>query len=134
MVFGSGVVGLSVPFPHAHSTHDCIHSISLSRPSMLPILHSVCSFLTQRPLSVLPHAWSSPSCRWFYSSSHRAVVVHLHAEGSLHEQAGDLRCYTHMGRDLVCLFLIHAQREAIHSHGCLSICVHKRSCPSSRTG
>ena len=24
--FGSGVVGLSVPFPCPHSTHDCIHS------------------------------------------------------------------------------------------------------------
>ena len=31
IVFGSGVVGLLVPCPHAHSTHDCIHSIPLSR-------------------------------------------------------------------------------------------------------
>ena len=26
IAFGSGVAGLSVPFPHAHSTHDCLHS------------------------------------------------------------------------------------------------------------
>ena len=26
IVFGSGVAGLSVPFPRAHSTHDCLHS------------------------------------------------------------------------------------------------------------
>ena len=31
--FGSGVAGLSVPFPHAHSTHDCLHSTLPRLPS-----------------------------------------------------------------------------------------------------
>ena len=43
IVFGSGVAGLSFPFPHAHSTHDYIHGISLSRdlpcsPSRISLL------------------------------------------------------------------------------------------------
>ena len=57
IVLGSGMAGLSVPCPHAHSTHDCLHS-TLTRPSILPMAHSLLGlfvphrglfiFLTQR--------------------------------------------------------------------------------------
>ena len=68
IVFGSGVAGLSVPCPHAHSTHDCIHSTLPTLPRLhSPILAVVCSsssrlvltFTTMvcsfSPWSLLPH-------------------------------------------------------------------------------
>ena len=52
IVLGSGVAGLSVPCPYAHSTHDCLHS-TLTRPSILPMAHSLLSlFLPYRGLFI----------------------------------------------------------------------------------
>ena len=50
IVFGSGVAGLSVPCPCAHSTHDCIHSSSPCFPTFTIMV------LFILPISWNPHA------------------------------------------------------------------------------
>ena len=55
IAFGSGVEGLSVPFPHAHSTHDFLHSTlpRLPSPHGLLVPHVLLFIHAQRRFSFL---------------------------------------------------------------------------------
>ena len=77
IAFGSGVAGLSVPCPRAHSTHDCIHS-PLFHDSSLPTFWDLHDY----GLSVIFLAGSDclPTRRyssvWGTHSELRAVLLH----------------------------------------------------------
>ena len=107
MVFGSGVAGLSVPFPHPHSTHDCIHS-PLFHDSSLPCFQHSRRWSVRPPDFLCIHAFRN----WSASSSRR----------------GRLCFFTHSppcGISVVCLFFAFCCSSTRRDHVC---------CPSPHIG
>ena len=109
MVFGSGVVGLSVPCPHAHSTHDCLHS-SLPRFPHCPHGHWFLTFCCSpsRTGSSFSRREGSAS-----SSAHRLVVCSS-SRWPVDPRAWDLVCSSSRRRGTP--VLSHAQNLLGFTH------------------
>ena len=97
IAFGSGVAGLSVPCSHAHSTHDCIHSML-----GLHLLHDAIFFpfgsLSRGGRFISSHSWYFPSRLWSVRSLHGRFFLTL------------VDRFTHTGWDP------HVERHSIHPH------------------